>query len=115
MAAETRYRAKRVAERLERAGEAGGTADTDLRVELGGFDTDGRRRRGEAALGRAHVAAPSDQGDTVADRQRLPQGRRFGAILQLARIIGDRPPHQPPKRIQSGFALRPEPPEPRPP
>ena len=63
--------------RRKEAREAKRATDTDLRVELRGFDTDSGGCGCEVALGGAHVATPADQRGTVADGQRLARiGRR---------------------------------------
>src|SRR5262249_56639397 len=89
----------------EGPGEADLTADTDLRVELSGFDAYRCRRGREITLRGANVAAAADQSGAVPDRQRVPQWWRLGAIRELARIVRDRSPHQRRKRIERGLPL----------
>src|SRR6516165_6209005 len=80
-------------------------ANTDLWVEPCSFDTDRGGRGSEGALSGAHIAAASDQGGAVTDRQRLLQRWRGRTVLQLARVVGDWPSHKCRKRIESSLPL----------
>ena len=94
------------AQRRDRAGEPGGTAEADLRIEVGGRYADPRGRGGKRALGLADIGAAQDQRGPVADRQRAGERRWLRTGRDVLGIVGGGAAHQRGEAVERGGARR---------